>query len=544
MFFNSLFRSAQPRQSRDGKQRPATSRLGIEPLEDRMVPSSFTTVMTGLDSPRGLAFGTEGALYVVEAGRGGDGPSIEIRPGVVASYGASGAISRLWNGQQERIATGLPSYIAPDGVTGAHDISFEGDGDAYVTIGFGADPTRRAEFGEVGAGFAQLVRLQPNGSLQEVTDIGDYEAAVNPAGGPVDSNPFGVLAEPGGQVVVDAGGNALLRVAADGAVTTLAQFPSRDDGRPTDAVPTTVVRGPDGAYYVGELTGVPFAAGSANIYRVVPGEAPQIVHTGFKTIIDLDFGPDGSLYVLQHATGPVFFSGAGALIRIAPDGSRTPIDLPGLVLSRPTSVLVGDDGAIYVSNGGLSVGGGEVLRITLGPAEVGSVVVNDGSAQRSMVTSLTVTFDRVVTIDPGAFELQRQGGSSVELAVTTSVVEGRTVALLTFAGPGIVAGSLADGTYTLTIRGDWVRDGDGTSLDGDGDGSAGGDRTAAFFRLFGDADGDRDVDWRDLGIFLGTLGARDECNNYLWYLDVNGDDRVGVIDLLAFARRLGSRLDP
>ena len=39
------------------------------------------------------------------------------------------------------------------------------------------------------------------------------------------------------------------------------------------------------------------------------------------------------------------------------------------------------------------------------PPRVESVVINDGSAQRSMVNSLTVTFDRVVTFDPGAFSL-------------------------------------------------------------------------------------------------------------------------------------------
>ena len=30
-------------------------------------------VMTGLDNPRGLAFGPEGGLYVAEAGKGGPG---------------------------------------------------------------------------------------------------------------------------------------------------------------------------------------------------------------------------------------------------------------------------------------------------------------------------------------------------------------------------------------------------------------------------------------------------------------------------------------
>src|SRR5262249_33990930 len=268
--------------------------LSIEALEDRSVPSSFETVMSGLDNPRGLALGPEGGLYVAEAGRGGGGPSTEVRPGVSASYGPPGAVSRLWHGQQERVATGLPSLIAPDGATGPNDISFQGRGNAYVTVGLGTNPTRRSELGAVGGGFAQLVRLQPSGNWNNVSDIGTYEAAVNPGGGPLDSNPFGLLAEAGDQVVLDAGGNALLRVDANGEVSTLAEFPSRDDGRSTDAVPTCVARGPDGAYYVGELTGVPFAAGAANIYRVVPGQAPQIVHTGFKTIIDLDFGPDGS----------------------------------------------------------------------------------------------------------------------------------------------------------------------------------------------------------------------------------------------------------
>ena len=63
------------------------------------------------------------------------------------------------------------------------------------------------------------------------------------------------------------------------------------------------------------------------------------------------------------------------------------------------------------------------------PARVASVVVNDGSAQRSMVNSLTVTFDGPVTIDDGAFELSRQDGSLVDSNVATSIVNGRSVAL-------------------------------------------------------------------------------------------------------------------
>jgi hypothetical protein len=173
-------------------------------------------------------------------------------------------------------------------------------------------------------------------------------------------------------------------------------------------------------------------------------------------------------------------------------------------------------------------------------ARVGGVVVNDGSAQRSMVTGLTVTFDAPVTIGPDAFEIRRGDGSLVGLTVATTTVDGRTVATLTFSGPGVVGGSLADGEYTLTVRGDRVADRFGRALDGDGDGSVGGDQVNEFHRLFGDSDGDRDVDLRDLGRFLGTLGRRAGDQGYLWYFDVNNDGRIGVTDTVAFARRLGS----
>jgi hypothetical protein len=38
--------------------------------------SHYEVIATGLDNPRGLDFGPDGALYVAEAGRGGDGPCI------------------------------------------------------------------------------------------------------------------------------------------------------------------------------------------------------------------------------------------------------------------------------------------------------------------------------------------------------------------------------------------------------------------------------------------------------------------------------------
>src|SRR3982750_4453590 len=65
---------------------------------------TLTCVMSGLDSPRGLAFGPEGALYVAEAGRGAgpvasqatDPRCFTVSTGGRFCYGATGAVTRLW----------------------------------------------------------------------------------------------------------------------------------------------------------------------------------------------------------------------------------------------------------------------------------------------------------------------------------------------------------------------------------------------------------------------------------------------------------------
>jgi len=327
--------------------------------------ASVSVVMRNLDNPRGLAWGPEGALYVAEAGNTTvKGPCVTVPRGQ-SCYSGTGAISRLWKGEQERVASGLPSIFTagPNDATGPHDIAFQGKGNTYVTIGWGGPPAARAGLGDVGQWFGRLIRLQPNGKWSVVADISAFEAANNPAGGPIDSNPYGVLAEPSRQFVTDAGGNSLLEVAANGAVSLVATFPSTPAPPPfmqSEAVPTEVQRGPDGALYVSTLSGAPFVAGSAAIYRVVPGAAPQVYAGGFKTITDFDWGPDGSLYVVQFASAPVFFGQPGLLIRVAPGGARTIINSS---LTNPTGVLVGPDGAIYVSNRGNAAGVGEVLRI-------------------------------------------------------------------------------------------------------------------------------------------------------------------------------------
>ena len=346
-------------------------------LVQSVAATSWTTVASRLDNPRGLDFAPNGALYVAEAGRGGGvgAPSI---PGTEAPnpppfyFGTTGAITRVSNGVQERIVTGLPSLAPQDGnrANGPSNVSFGQVGHALVTIGLGRPPHLRAVLISKGAttaaDLATLQQMNQNGQMKRVADIGTFEALNNPDSPNIaDSNPTGVSSEKaGGAYVVDAGGNSLLHVSGNGSVSVTAVFPNIGA---MQAVPTGVARGPDGALYVSQLTGFPFPAGGAKIFRVVPGSAPTVYATGFTNIIDLEFDAHGNLYVLEiDRNGLLAMGPAGRLARInASDKSVEEVAAAGLTLIMPGGLAIAPDGSIYISNFGASVGVGEVIRIQL-----------------------------------------------------------------------------------------------------------------------------------------------------------------------------------
>jgi len=138
---------------------------------------------------------------------------------------------------------------------------------------------------------------------------------------------------------------------------------------PVESVPTSVTVGPDGAYYVGELTGGPFPAGGASVYRIEPGAEPEVYATGFSTIMDLDFATDGTLYVaeLVHAgLLPVFMGEAppvGAIMAVPAGGGEPELVATGDGLMALGGLAVADDGSLIVSTNTMTPGDGAVVRI-------------------------------------------------------------------------------------------------------------------------------------------------------------------------------------
>jgi hypothetical protein len=236
-----------------------------------------------------------------------------------------------------------------------------------------------------------------NGSARMVANLFELEES-DPDGAGVDSNPYDVASLGGGAaLVVDAGGNSLWRVGNQGGAELVATFPedllSTDNFNtlacgapgcaipapaiPGQAVPTSVAVGPDGAYYVGELKGFPAPTDQSNIWRIEPGatgvecgvdpQCTKVFDGGFTSIVDLDFGPDGTLYVSEldeasWAAVEIFGNPLG--------GTANACDLTTLTcqeiatgVTEHTAVTVDKKGTVYATVDGLTPGAGQVIAI-------------------------------------------------------------------------------------------------------------------------------------------------------------------------------------
>jgi hypothetical protein len=138
----------------------------------------------------------------------------------------------------------------------------------------------------------------------------------------------------------------------------------------SDSVPTCIDRGPDGALYVGQLTGGGNGPGAANIWRVVPGQAPTVWASGLTAITGCGFGTDGKFYAVEFSTlgFESFEPGTGAFVQVPAHSTSPNVIATGL--SFPAGYAPGPNGSAFLSNWSIApadTGGGptgEVVHIT------------------------------------------------------------------------------------------------------------------------------------------------------------------------------------
>ena len=182
--------------------------------------------------------------------------------------------------------------------------------------------------------------------------------------------------------------------------------------------------------------------------------------------------------------------------------------------------------------------------------KVESVTIDANGPNRSFVTEVRVEFDSLVSVSAESFGiLNLNSNQNVEaIQVATQTVDGKTVAVLTFGvGESVIArpgrsNSLADGNYQLTINKRLVTS-SATGVAMASDAYFGDEATDRFFRLFGDSNGDRQVDSKDLSLFARSFNRSVGDPLYDPMLDSDGDGDVDGRDFAAFRSHLGRRLE-
>lgn len=374
--------------------------LGIAAASESPV-SAVKVLVSGLNQPKKLSFAGDGNLLVALSG---DGVAPSTCTGEQASCaGRSGAIDEVTpSGKVSTLLTGLSSVSS-----GGADAQATGPVEALAVrkslqVLFQGSVinahTGHEVYGPAGNQLEKLIGLSRSGSSTVEADLGRFEARHDPDRGAgttvrygesaIDSDPYSLVPYRGGYVIADAGANDLLFVSRSGRIRVLAVFPTINERAAAgafgstqkkaieaqaQAVPTAVAVGSDGALYVGELGGLPYAVGRDVVYRVLPGHRPTVYARGLTAIGDIAFDSRGRLLVLEidrrGLNDPGFNTGhpaSGALLRISSSGARQTLLSSGLIY--PTGLAVRDS-SVYISNYGVSsasVGrGGEILQLTL-----------------------------------------------------------------------------------------------------------------------------------------------------------------------------------
>jgi hypothetical protein len=272
-----------------------------------------------------------------------------------------------------------------------------------------------------------------------------------------------------------------------------------------------------------------------------------------------------ALQPLANQTGP---NGTFAVVGLGTGSTAIDVGDPALGGGGQTDQI----GTPRPQGAGVDIGA--VEKVVAAPPQVSSVVVGDGTAQRSEVRSITVTFNGPVSFTGGnsnaaaAFQLLHTvydtttfntQVANLQTAVTTNG-SGQTVVTITFTTTGNAASevdpnsnantypggpttpSLGDGRFTLTILASNVS-GPGGALAGNGttagtnyvsSSTSGVNNYGDIYRLFGDATGNGIDDLSDLTAFRSTYNAGVGNPSYLAYMDYDNDGVIDLDDLSGF----------
>jgi hypothetical protein len=333
------------------------------------------TLATGLESPRGVAIAPNGNLVLSEAGRGGNGSCLTTATGNSVCYGTSGALG-LFNfstNTYSRAITGLPSLARQDNytdATGLNKLTFNGSGHLMGVFGNegGASPFTDS----AGQLFGRTVSINLAGSsVAPLANITAFEVSNNPHTTAVDSNPWDLVVHGSDTYVTDAAGNSLVKADSANQVSLVHVFPNKNVNTPgfpaevsAQTVPTGLTIGSDGALYIAQLSGFPFAPGSADVFRYdfVKNQFTTFA-SGFSNLVDIAAGPDNSLYLLQYRNDFWASSPTGGILRLGLNGS---VETLFSGLTNPTALAVDADGTIYVTNKGNGIDG-ELLQLKSQP---------------------------------------------------------------------------------------------------------------------------------------------------------------------------------
>jgi hypothetical protein len=176
-------------------------------------------------------------------------------------------------------------------------------------------------------------------------------------------------------------------------------------------------------------------------------------------------------------------------------------------------------------------------------------VVNDGSAQRSLVKSVSVKFDQPnVQLASGALQLIRDNVDATgNLTGTTTDISGVlnaptspdggqtwTWTFVPNSGTDTVNGSLTDGVYHVVV--------DATKVSTTAGPMAANYTSPKFHRLFGDINGSKGVNAQDYNLFRSTFGKPSSDPAYIAGFDFDSSGTVNAQDYNQFRARFGKNL--